>query len=158
VGIYPEIKNPRWHFEHGIDLAQLLLRKLRTFGYQRFDDPVYLQCFDGDELSRVRNELSCELKLIQLVGTDAAYADVLTPDGLQRVAAYANGLGPHHRSFLKGARHPRGAARSWASDAGLQLHPYTFAPMSCPPRGLLGGMARDVHAGGRCPRSLLRSS
>jgi glycerophosphoryl diester phosphodiesterase len=89
---------------------------------------VYLQCFDADELSRVRNELGCELKLIQLVGTDAAYADMLTPDGLQRVAANANGLGPHHSQLLEGQRgHPRVMPLArWASDARLELHPYTF--------------------------------
>jgi glycerophosphoryl diester phosphodiesterase len=135
VGIYPEIKHPRWHFEHGIDLAQLLLTKLETFGYTEFDDAVYLQCFDADELRRVRNDLRCKLKLIQLVGTEPADADVLTPERLRVIAAYANGLGPNHSQLLQGqGGRPRvTSVARWASDAGLQVHPYTFRADELPP-------------------------
>ncbi|HVS22519.1 MAG TPA: glycerophosphodiester phosphodiesterase family protein, partial [Gammaproteobacteria bacterium] len=34
VGIYPEIKHPQWHREHGIDLARLLIDKLYAHGYR----------------------------------------------------------------------------------------------------------------------------
>jgi len=128
VGIYPEIKHPRWHFEHGIDLAQLLITRLATFGYTGFDEAAYLQCFEANELKRARNELGCQLKMIQLVGTEPEYAELLTPDGLRRVAAYANGLGPHHTQLLQ--NEPSGPKKTplatWAAEAGLQLHPYTF--------------------------------
>jgi glycerophosphoryl diester phosphodiesterase len=35
IGIYPEIKHPRWHAEHGIDLGQLLLGELVRLLEQR---------------------------------------------------------------------------------------------------------------------------
>jgi glycerophosphoryl diester phosphodiesterase len=129
VGIYPEIKEPEWHRGHGVDLASRLLAELTAFGYSRANDPVFVQCFDAAELERVREQLGCELKLIQLVGTDPKYAQLLTPEGLQRVAQYAVGLGPHHSQLAQGAI--GGAPQltpltRLAQEGGLQLHPYTF--------------------------------
>ena len=39
VGIYPEIKHPRWHHEHGIDLASRLLAALAAHGYSDAGSP-----------------------------------------------------------------------------------------------------------------------
>jgi glycerophosphoryl diester phosphodiesterase len=129
VGIYPEIKEPDWHRRQGIDLAPRLLAELASFGYSHARDPVFVQCFDPAELVRIKEELGCELKLIQLVGVEPRYAELLTPAGLRRVMQYAIGLGPHH-SQLAGAavdRRPQLAPLTrLAQDAGLQLHPYTF--------------------------------
>jgi glycerophosphoryl diester phosphodiesterase len=129
VGIYPEIKEPEWHRGQGIDLAPLLLAELAAFGYSHASDPVFVQCFDAAELERVKNQLGCELKLIQLVGTEPGYAELLTPAGLQRVANYAVGLGPHHSQLANGTagRPPQLTPLTRvAQDVGLLLHPYTF--------------------------------
>lgn len=128
VGIYPEIKNPQWHREHGIDLAKLLLEELRAFGYSRTADPVFVQCFEASELVRVKDELGCELKLVQLVGPEPEYTDSLTAGGLLRIAAYAHGLGPSYRQLVGvGAGRRRLAPLTGlVHDSGLRLHPYTF--------------------------------
>ncbi|HUQ52011.1 MAG TPA: glycerophosphodiester phosphodiesterase [Gammaproteobacteria bacterium] len=129
VGIYPEIKEPEWHRRAGIDLAARLLAELAAFGYKRAADPVFVQCFDAAELVRVKQELSSDLKLIQLVGAEAKYEELLTPVGLRRVAAYASGLGPHHAQLATGAagRRPQlTPLTQFAQDCGLALHPYTF--------------------------------
>lgn len=129
VGIYPEIKEPAWHRQHGVDLARLLLNELAAFGYSRATDPVFVQCFDARELARVRTELGSQLKLTQLVTADAGYADLLTPAGLRRISAHAYGLGPHHSQLATGAagETPRVEPLvQLAHDAGLRLHPYTF--------------------------------
>jgi glycerophosphoryl diester phosphodiesterase len=128
VGIYPEIKHPLWHREHGIDLSSLLLAKLQEFGYSRPEHHAFVQCFDASELTRVRSELGCKLRLIQLVGSEPAYADLLTAKGLAGVARYAFGLGPSHRQLVVDQD---GAPRitplaTRARELGLQLHPYTF--------------------------------
>ena len=39
VGIYPEIKSPRWHREEGVDVTVLVLETLARFGYQEHLDP-----------------------------------------------------------------------------------------------------------------------
>ncbi len=75
IGIYPEIKHPRWHHEHGIDLASRLLAALSRARLRAMPDlRRYVQCFDADELRRVREDLGCRLKLVQLVGEEPEYA------------------------------------------------------------------------------------
>ena len=129
AGIYPEIKDPDWHRRHGIDLAELLLAELRAFGYSSAEDPVFVQCFDAAELTRLKHELGCDLRLIQLVGPEPDYGALLTTTGLRSISAYACGLGPHYSQLVEedGTRRPRLAdlARG-ARDAGLVLHAYTF--------------------------------
>lgn len=129
AGVYPEIKDPDWHRRHGIDLAGLLLAELRAFGYSSAEDPVFVQSFDAAELKRLKHELGCELRLIQLVGPEPAYGGLLTAKGLRSVSAYACGLGPHYSQLVEeGDRgRPRRADLALgARDAGLALHAYTF--------------------------------
>jgi glycerophosphoryl diester phosphodiesterase len=134
VGIYPEIKEPGWHRSHGIDLAARLLAELRAFGYSRAADPVFVQCFDPEELSRVKHDLGAELRLVQLVDDNPRYSQLLTPAGLQRLAGHAAGLGPHHAQLVAAGDRPEAARLvKLAHDAGLRLHPYTFRRDELPP-------------------------
>lgn len=129
VGIYPEIKDPAWHRTHGIDLSRLLLAELATFGYSRRSDAIYVQCFDAAELARLKTELGCDLKLIQLVGAEPRYSELLTQTGLRQVATYAHGLGPHHAQLARRDADGSPAVTELAEQAralGLHLHPYTF--------------------------------
>ena len=129
VGIYAEVKEPEWHRRQGIDLAPLLLAELAAFGYSRATDPAFVQCFDAAELERLKTELGSDLKVIQLVGAEPRYAELLTPAGLDRVARHAYGLGPHHAQLVEGtAAEPARltALSALAHEAGLRLHPYTF--------------------------------
>ena len=68
VGIYPEIKRPAWHRAEGVDISVLVLRMLDDLGYRSKADPVFLQCFDAAEVRRIRHELGCPLKMVQLLG------------------------------------------------------------------------------------------
>lgn len=140
VGIYPEIKEPRWHSQHGIDLARLLLRKLDDHGYRNADDAVFVQCFDPAELHRARTDLRCKLNLVQLVGRDGAGTDLLTRDGLRRTAEFAQGLGPHYSQLVVPAADGHASTPVVAAPvvadaraAGLLLHPYTFRRDDLPP-------------------------
>jgi glycerophosphoryl diester phosphodiesterase len=136
VGVYPEIKHPAWHREHGVDLAAKLLTELHAFGYSRHDDAAFVQCFDPDELARVRTELGSELRLIQLVGPEAEYRSLLTASGLDSLANHAFGLGPHYSQLaqpdLAGDLRTTDLVRG-AKAAGLALHPYTFRADDLPP-------------------------
>jgi len=129
VGIYPEIKDPQWHRRQGIDLSPLVLAELRAFGYSRAGDAAFVQCFDAAELARLKYELGCELKLIQLVAPGAEHDALLTEAGLRSLAKHACGLGPHYSQLVEAeeGRHPLPSdfARR-ARNAGLQLHAYTF--------------------------------
>jgi glycerophosphoryl diester phosphodiesterase len=84
----------------------------------------------------LKTELGSELKLIQLVGAELRYSELLTPAGLRRVADYACGLGPHHVQIVRGqagARPRLTDLPKLARDVGLGLHPYTFRRDDLPP-------------------------
>jgi glycerophosphoryl diester phosphodiesterase len=129
VGIYPEIKDPQWHRRHGIDLSTLVLAELRAFGYSGAGDAAFVQCFDAAELARLKRELRCELKLIQLVGPEPEYDALLTEAGLRSLSRHAYGLGPHYSQLVEVEEgrppQPSGFAHR-ARGAGLKVHAYTF--------------------------------
>jgi glycerophosphoryl diester phosphodiesterase len=142
VGIYPEIKSPAWHRNEGIDIAPQFLRELQEFGYESYDDPVYVQCFDDQELIRIREFHSCEMKLIQLIGdnawreTDTDYAQLQSTSGLERLAKTVDGIGPWvnqlYRERADGGVEDSGLV-SRAHATGLAVHPYTFRADDLPP-------------------------
>lgn len=137
VGIYPEIKDPKWHADHGVDLASLLIDALTQFGYRESTDAAFVQCFDPQTLQRVRERLGCKLKLVQLVDDSVRYRDVLTQHGLERVNRYAQGLGPAYSQLVdvtdNGSTRKSSALVANARSAGLLLHPYTFRADRLPP-------------------------
>ncbi|MCH8301542.1 MAG: glycerophosphodiester phosphodiesterase, partial [Proteobacteria bacterium] len=91
VGIYVEIKRPAWHQAEGVDISPILLQLLDDVGYRTREDKIYVQCFDPDEVRRIRHELDCELKLTQLMD-NPEWGDyfpehdfLLTPDGFSEI-------------------------------------------------------------------------
>jgi glycerophosphoryl diester phosphodiesterase len=136
VGIYPEVKSPAFHAGEGVDLSQLLLNLLREFGYTDKAAPVFVQCFDAKEVARLRNDLGCRLKLVQLIGendwaeSDTDYDALQTTAGLQQLATVADAIGPWAAQLytiaeIDGQAVSTGLA-SRAHAAGLSVHPYTF--------------------------------
>ena len=136
AGIYPEIKRPNWHRSEGVDIAPHLLSILAKFGYESREDPVYVQCFDAAELRRLRHDLGCRVKLVQLVG-DTNYEETLTPGGLKQLAETVDAIGPNILHFFDGASFDGPAQANklaeLAHDAGLAVHPYTFRADELPP-------------------------
>ncbi len=136
IGIYPEIKRPAWHREEGIDLGAALLEVLAAFGYEGPDDPVFVQCFDAAEVRRLRHDLGCEMRLVQLVGdnswgeAETDYDLLCSEQGLADLARTADAIGPWvNRLYTPGADgaapRPIGLVER-AHDAGLLVHPFTF--------------------------------
>jgi len=143
VGIYPEIKRPAWHQDNGIDLSPKLLEILDRSGYRDANDPVFVQCFDARELKRLRHELNCRLRLIQLIGennwreSDTDYDQLRTGEGLAQVAKTADGIGPwlpqlYTLAEIDGQPVSTGLV-SRAHSHGLAVHPYTFRADQLPP-------------------------
>ncbi len=136
VGLYVEIKRPAWHQAEGVDISPLLLQLLDDSGYRTRDDLAYVQCFDAREVRRIRHDLGCELKIVQLLGendwgeSDTDYDQLKTPAGLRNIAATADGIGPWIGQLVKMAeidgRPVSTGLVSAAHDAGLTVHPYTF--------------------------------
>lgn len=135
VGIYPEIKRPSWHRNEGIDITPPFLDVLYQFGYRSHRDPVYVQCFDDQELIRIRKIHNCGLKLIQLIGenewheSNTDYDHLRSARGLRRLAKTVDGIGPWvnrlYRTGIKGEIRDSGLV-SRAHNAGLAVHPYTL--------------------------------
>ena len=136
AGIYPEVKRPAWHREEGIDLSRRLLEVLAAAGYRRREDPVFVQCFDAAELRRIRTELGCRMKLVQLIGDNSwgesgtDYDALRTPDGLAALAETADAIGPwlqqlYELETIDGVPVPTTLCRM-AHEQGLAVHPYTF--------------------------------
>lgn len=136
VGIYPEIKRPNWHRSEGVDIAPLLLETLYEFGYRNHDDAVYVQCFKPAELHRLRHNLGCSLKLVQLIG-DTDQEGMLTPDGLEQLAKTVDAIGPSILHFFEAANNggtiQANRLAELAHAEGLAIHPYTFRADALPP-------------------------
>jgi glycerophosphoryl diester phosphodiesterase len=136
TGIYPEIKSPAWHREEGVDLSVLVLQALDESGYKTRDDRVFLQCFDAREVRRIREDLGCELKMVQLIGenswgeSDTDYEPLKTAAGLAQLAETVEGVGPWIGHLMRMAdidgQPVSTGFVSAAHAAGLQVHPYTF--------------------------------
>lgn len=124
IGIYPEIKDPEFHLKEGKDISEIVLKVLSDYGYTSKKDNCILQCFDANELKRIRQELKSELFLVQLIEfeEDEKY--------LKEYATYADGLGPWYKRILKG----KDKLGNWkttdlvnkAHELGLVVHAYTF--------------------------------
>jgi glycerophosphoryl diester phosphodiesterase len=135
VGVYPEIKRPEWHRNEGVDITPLFLDVLKEHGYNSHTDPVYVQCFDEQELIRIREHLNCNFKLIQLIGENnwgeasTDYDELRSTRGLKRVSKTVDGIGPWvnhlYRQGANGRIEDSGLV-SRAHDEGLAVHPYTF--------------------------------
>lgn len=135
VGIYPELKAPAWHRQQGHDLAAAVLPILRRYGYDDKAAACYVQCFEHDEIKRLRGELGWKGKLIMLLGgkgkgpgeTDFTYLQ--TDAGLAELAQLVDGIGPPISSYVTGKSPAERQVTDLAARArkvGLKSHPYTL--------------------------------
>ncbi|TWU01398.1 glycerophosphodiester phosphodiesterase [Neorhodopirellula pilleata] len=141
AGVYPEIKRPVWHRDQGIDLTPIVLDVLAKFGYTEKQHACYVQCFDANEVIRIRNELGYRGRLIQLIadghdvesGTD--YKRLKTHEGLAEVASVADGIGPNLVDvvgFSATGEPVVGELVAAAQGFGLLIHPWTFRADALP--------------------------
>jgi glycerophosphoryl diester phosphodiesterase len=136
AGIYTEVKSPAWHQAEGKDPSPIILATLAEFGFIGPEDDVWLQCFDAKELLRIKHELGCRLRLVQLIGendwleSDNDYDAQRTAAGLAHIATYASGIGPWIPHIVKwpspGAEPVYSSLVADAHAVGLEVHPYTF--------------------------------
>jgi glycerophosphoryl diester phosphodiesterase len=124
IGIYPEIKEPAFHRREGKDISKIVLKILNDYDYKTKNDHCILQCFDVDELKRIRNEFKCELFLVQLMEFKKE------EEILEEIATYADGIGPWYKQIIKG----KDKNGNWqiselvekAHKYNLKVHAYTF--------------------------------
>ena len=136
VGIYPEIKQPAFHRQAGKDVSRIVLETIEKTGWAADKTLIYVQCFEAPETRRLREELGCQLPLIQLLPSDP-WDDLVKPgrvadleQALQKVREYAAGIGPSLSQLLLG-RDPDGFLRTSplveaAHKLQLKVHPWTI--------------------------------
>lgn len=125
AGIYPEIKQPKWHRSEGHDISKIVIPVLQRYGYVTKSDACFLQCFELEEVLRIRSELGWQGRLIMLMsggakgkdGTD--FAQLRTDAGLVELSKTADGIGPPISDAIVDLT-------TRAHAAGLQVHPYTL--------------------------------
>ncbi len=158
AGIYPEIKQPAWHRAEGHDISAIVLEVLRRHGYSDKEHACYVQCFEHDEVLRLRRELGWQGRLIQLMGggkTGAGgsnFERMRTPEGLAELAKLVDGIGPSITSVLDKDGRPTDLVRD-AHAAGLVVHPYTLRADDLPayaatPEDLLYALFEEAGADG----------
>jgi glycerophosphoryl diester phosphodiesterase len=143
TGVYPEIKRPAWHRKDGFDITPAVLDELARYGYESATDAIYLQCFDGAEVLRIRNELGCRLRIVQLIGENdwsesgTDYTQMRSKSGLAELAGTVDAVGPWLRQLYavdsRSGKPTSTGLTELAHEAGLKVHPFTFRVDDIPP-------------------------
>lgn len=131
IGLFPEIKSPAWHRAQGADISVIALNLLRKYQLDDADKAIYVQCFDFSELRRIRKKLGAKVKLVQLIGVNnpadpTDYEYLQSPEGLQKVAKYAQAIGPGIGQIVNLKRKRVKKLVANAREAGLLIYPYTL--------------------------------
>jgi len=136
IGVYPELKHPAHFAAAGLPMEVRFAELLKRLGLNGADAPIFVQCFEVGPLKTLNGLV--EAPLVQLVSASGGpadlpgrtYAEMLTPQGLREVAAYADGIGPEKTLILPRDAEGRSLAPTTlvadAHAAGLKVHPWTF--------------------------------
>jgi glycerophosphoryl diester phosphodiesterase len=164
IGVYPETKHPSYFAGVGLAMEEPLVAMLERYGYRGADGRAFLQSFETGNLRVLRGLTG--LPLVQLIeasgtpydlaasGDSRTYADLVTPRGLEEIAAYASCIGPSKSLIIpRDADGKLGRPTSLVADAhaaGLGVHPWTFrAESAFLPAGVdLEGELREFLATG----------
>jgi glycerophosphoryl diester phosphodiesterase len=140
IGVYPETKHPSYFRALGLPLEEPLLAALEKVGWTGREAPVFLQSFETGNLRELRKQTG--VRLIQLLDVEGqpwdlaesgdlhTFRDLAIPEGLARIATYADGIGPNKRLIVPVEADGRllfpTSLVEDAHRAGLQVHPWTF--------------------------------
>ena len=139
VGVYTEVKSPAWHNEQGVDASQIVIASLTRFNLANKDANSYLQCFDFDEIKRIRKDLNYAGKVVMLIGENSwgesttDYDWIKSEAGMKEVANYADGLGLLDPQAMEAGKLVPASWVEYAHSEGFIIHPYTFRQDALPP-------------------------
>ncbi len=150
AGLYVEIKQPALHRKHGLDPSKVVLQVLSRNGYRNGEDRIFLQCFEQDEVLRLRTELKCHLPLIQLLSKTP------TSDEIAAISKVADGLGVKITAVVTGAKAGKPVLTSLVKTAhqhAMMVHVWTFRTDDLPdfadsPTDLLNWLVKDAQVDG----------
>ena len=131
IGVYPEIKAPKFHRQQNQDIVKIVHDQLVNFNKKNPDTPIILQCFDFKSVKRLATELKSPFFLVQLVAenswkeSDTDYDWIKSKEGLKEVRKYAKGLGPWIPQIITPSKKPTAFLKE-AQKLGFKIHPYTL--------------------------------
>jgi glycerophosphoryl diester phosphodiesterase len=141
VWLYVETKHPSYFRSIGLGLEERLAKLLRRYGRHRADSPTFLQSFEPTSMERMARLVGTPRVVLlwtpddrpwdfREAGDPRTVADLITAEGLDWIAGFAQGIGPLLDLVI-----PKDAAgrltepTTLVRDAharGLVLHPYTM--------------------------------
>ncbi|WP_332837973.1 glycerophosphodiester phosphodiesterase family protein [Sphingomonas sp. MA1305] len=146
IGIAPELKAPTIFASIGLPVEDRFVAAVAAHRYLR-DAPLIVQCFEIATLERLRGHFprGGSVQLMQLIddaplvpldvaaaGGTTRYGDMMTRQGLRRIATYADILAPDIRALIPlradGRLGTPTPAIGWAKEAGLLVGGYEFRP------------------------------
>ncbi|MBN3930062.1 glycerophosphodiester phosphodiesterase [Streptomyces verrucosisporus] len=141
VWLHIETKHPSHFRGLGLGLEERLARLLRRYGRHRADSPTFLQSFEPSSMERM-SRLVRTPRVVLLssassrpwdfteAGDPRTVADLVTPEGLEWISGFAQGIGPTLDLVVPRRADGRlGEPTTLVRDAharGLLLHPYTM--------------------------------
>jgi len=133
VGVYVEIKEPQFHRDEGRDISEIILDVLKSYGYSSKKDKCMLQCFDGVELKKIRENYHSKLFLVQLLEIgylDDVFVGKNPEEIVDYIAGYADGVGPWYKQMIEGSEKVKlkdfKNIVKLAHQKNLQVHAFTF--------------------------------
>ena len=144
IGVYPETKHPTYFDRLKLSMDRPLLQALSKHGYEGPKAPVFIQSFEVGNLRRLRKKT--RLPMVQLIEATGApfdfvmaggsnqgsgtYAELIKPAGLERIAEYADAIGPSKTLIIprteEGTLGSPTSLVGAAHAVGLGVHPWTF--------------------------------
>ncbi|MET4897788.1 glycerophosphodiester phosphodiesterase family protein [Sphingomonadaceae bacterium jetA1] len=146
IGIAPELKAPTIFASVGLPVEDRFVAAVAAHRYLA-QAPLIVQCFEIATLKRMRAHFARggSVQLMQLIddapmipldvasaGGTTRYADMMTGEGLKRVADYADIVAPDIRALIPlrpdGRLGDPSPSIGWAKSAGLIVGGYEFRP------------------------------
>lgn len=120
AGLYPELKDPEFYRQRGIDTAKLLqdIIAKNSLAADR-KTPLIIQSFDDVTLKQLAKELPSVPRVYLLEPRSAGQVD--SAEKVKGIAAWATGLGPNKIIVQQ-----KPEVVTWAHAAGLTVTPWTF--------------------------------
>lgn len=133
IGIYPEIKRPKFHRENGLDITKIVYELIRTHGYEEKTHQIYIQSFDFNCLKRLKNQFTTKIPLIFLINKESIRMLELSHENyhekLETIKEYATGLGCSIDTLVEKISHNHWQASKFmkiTKKMNFKIHAYTL--------------------------------
>jgi glycerophosphoryl diester phosphodiesterase len=141
VWLHVETKHPSYFRALGLGLEERLAKLLRRYGRDRANSPTFLQSFEPTSMERMSRLVRTPRVVLlwtadsrpwdfEQTGDPRTVADLVTPEGLEWISGFAQGVGPVLDLVIPRRADGRlGEPTTLVRDAharGLLLHPYTM--------------------------------